>query len=87
MWKWYKIFNLSTLDALNVPDYYLSVNLRGLGKQEIVIAKGFNVSVLFLGYWITPMLNNRNGFSVEDKVSAYIDEENNLWVGYNENRM
>lgn len=87
MWQWYKIFNLDELNRWNVPDYYLTVNLRGLGQQEILIARGFNVSVVFMGYWITPGLNGRNGFSVNDKVSAYIDDENNLWVGYNENNM
>lgn len=87
MWRWYKIFNLNELNRLNIPDYYLNINLRGLGNQDIVISKGFNISVLFLGYWITPMLNNRNGFSVQNKVSAYIDNENNLWVGYNADNM
>lgn len=82
-WNWYKIINLSTVTAANVPDYIVEVDLEGLGRQTILIAQGFNINVLFMGYWLTPYLNNRNGFSLNHTASAYIDEENNLWVGYN----
>lgn len=87
MWKWYKLINLSEIEKLGVPDYYLNVNMKDLGQQSILIAHGFVWSVCFLGYWISPTLNNRNGFSVQNKVSAYIDPDNNLWVAYNENNM
>lgn len=86
-WRWWKVFDLNEFDSLNVPDYYLSVNLEDLGMTDIVIMRGFNISVLFMGYVLTPFLNNRNGFSMANKVSAYIDEENNLWVGQNESNL
>ena len=86
-WRWWKITDLTEFDKLNVPDLYLSVNLDGLGLTDIVVMRGFNISVLFLGYVLTPFLNNRNGFSSANKVSAYIDEDNNLWVGQNESNM
>lgn len=87
MWKWYKLLNLSEIDRLDVPDYYLNIDMEELGVQNIVISQGFGYSVLFLGYWITPGLNNRNAYIVENKVSAYIDEQRNLWVGFNANNM
>lgn len=86
-WRWWKITDLTEFDKLNVPDLYLSVNLDGLGLTDIVVMRGFNISVLFLGYVLTPFLNNRNGFSSANKVSAYIDEDNILWVGQNESNM
>lgn len=86
-WRWWKVFNLDEFNALNVPDYYLTLNLDGLGLTDIVIMRGFDISVLFLGYVLTPFLNGRNGFSIENKVSAYIDEDNNLWVGQNESNL
>lgn len=86
-WRWWKITDLTEFDKLNVPDLYLSVNLDGLGLTDIVVMRGFNISVLFLGYILTPFLNNRNGFSSANKVSAYIDEDNILWVGQNESNM
>ena len=86
-WRWWKITDLTEFDKLNVPDLYLSANLDGLGLTDIVVMRGFNISVLFLGYVLTPFLNNRNGFSSANKVSAYIDEDNNLWVGQHESNM
>ena len=86
-WRWWKITDLTEFDKLDVPDLYLLVNLDGLGLTDIVVMRGFNISVLFLGYVLTPFLNNRNGFSSANKVSAYIDEDNNLWVGQNESNM
>jgi hypothetical protein len=86
-WRWWKIYNLDELNKVDVPDVYLSLNLDGLGLTDIVVMRGFNISVLFLGYVLTPFLNDRNGFSMANKVSAYIDEENNLWVGQNESNL
>lgn len=86
-WRWWKITDLTEFDKLNVPDLYLSLNLEGLGLTDIVVMRGFNISVLFMGYVLTPFLNNRNGFSANNKVSAYIDENNNLWVGQNEDNL
>lgn len=86
-WRWWKIYNLDEMNQVDVPDVYLSLNLDGLGLTDIVVMRGFNISVLFLGYVLTPFLNNRNGFSMANKVSAYIDDENNLWVGQNESNL
>lgn len=86
-WRWWKIYNLDELNKVDVPDVYLSLNLEGLGLTDIVVMRGFNISVLFLGYVLTPFLNDRNGFSMANKVSAYIDDENNLWVGQNESNL
>ena len=85
--RWWKIYNLDEFNKVDVPDVYLSLNLDGLGLTDIVVMRGFNISVLFLGYVLTPFLNNRNGFSMANKVSAYIDDENNLWVGQNESNL
>lgn len=87
MWKWWKVFNLNDFEKLNVPDYYLQANLDDLGLTDIVLMRGFNLNVLFQGYILTPFLNNRNAFSKDHKVGAYIDSENQLWVGMNENNM
>ena len=87
MYKWWKIINLSEFNQNDVPDLVFDLDLKDLGLTTIVVARGFMISVLFLGYWIVPNLNGRNGFNVDDKVSAYIDEQNNLWVGANESFM
>ena len=78
---WYKIFNLNEFDALGVPDFSVSVELAERGQQTFRILKGFLYSVIVDDIILTPMLNDRNGFN-KDTRSAYIDEENNLWIGY-----
>lgn len=87
MYKWWKIANLSEFNQNDVPDLVFDLDLKDLGLTTIVVARGFMISVLFLGYWVVPKLNGRNAFNVDDKVSAYIDEQNNLWVGANESFM
>lgn len=86
-WQWWKVFNLDEFNAPDVPDRYLNVNLEGLGQTDIVIARGFNICICFLNYWLIPGLNNRNAFTADNKVGAYIDDDNNLWVGRNENQL
>ncbi|MDR2426821.1 MAG: hypothetical protein LBD46_06575 [Endomicrobium sp.] len=81
MWQWYRIFNLNDFDALSVPDYTFSIELEGKGFQTFRIIKGLLYSVIVDGIFLTPFLNGRNGFEKDNK-SAYIDEDNNLWVGY-----
>lgn len=88
MISWWKILDLNEFESLGVPDYYFSKTLNGLGLVDFIVMKGFGISVIFQGYVLTPRLNNRNGFSVADKYIAYIDKDNNLWVGMkNENNL
>lgn len=81
MWQWYKIFNLNDFDKLSVPDYAFEIELEDKGVQSFRICKGFLYSVIVDGIYLTPFLNDMNGFNKNER-SAYIDEERNLWVGY-----
>lgn len=80
MWDWWKIINLDEIKKPDVPERYLSFNLSGLGQTDVVVARGFNIMVLFQGYWLVPALNARNPFT-QGNVGAFIDGDNNLWVG------
>lgn len=81
MWQWYKIFNLNDFDKLSVPDYSFEIELEDKGVQSFRICKGFLYSVIVDRIYLTPFLNDINGFNKNER-SAYIDEERNLWVGY-----
>lgn len=81
MWQWYKVFNLNNFDKLSVPDYVFEIELEDKGIQSFRICKGFLYSVIVDGIYLTPFLNDINGFNKNER-SAYIDEERNLWVGY-----
>ena len=81
MWKWFKVFNLNDFDALGVPDFTFTADLADRGLQTYRLLKGYLYSVIVDGLVLTPFLNDRNGFN-KDNRSAYIDQDNNLWVGY-----
>lgn len=81
MWQWYKVFNLNNFDKLSVPDYVFEIELEDKGVQSFRICKGFLYSVIVDRIYLTPFLNDINGFNKNER-SAYIDEERNLWVGY-----
>ncbi len=81
MWAWYDIYDLK---KMKVNQKELEVDLESIGKQNILITKANFYTVIFKGVALTPKLNGRNGFE-KDGVSAYIDEDNHLWVGVNEN--
>lgn len=84
MWSWYDIYDLKEMDAKGINQKEIEVDLESIGKQNILIIKANFYTVIFKGVALTPKLNGRNGFE-KDGVSAYIDEDNHLWVGVNEN--
>uniref|UniRef100_A0AAU8B1K9 Uncharacterized protein n=1 Tax=Dulem virus 29 TaxID=3145747 RepID=A0AAU8B1K9_9CAUD len=76
----YKIYNLEEFDKLSVPQIYVNPNLEGIGEVEICIFKGMYYGVVFNGEVLTPGVNGQNPY-VGKNGAAYIDNENNLWVG------
>ncbi|MDR0676300.1 MAG: hypothetical protein LBF97_04600 [Elusimicrobiota bacterium] len=82
-YDWYKIINLGNFDKLNINDYEITADLEDRGMQNFRIMKGLSslYSVILDNIFLTPFLNNRNGYNFQDR-SAYIDNAKNLWVGY-----
>ena len=83
-WAWFDIYNLSEMETKGIPQKEIEVDLEGLGIQKILIFKNRFYGVIFKETVLIPKLNGRNGFE-KNGVSAYIDEQKHLWVGYNEN--
>lgn len=82
-WAWFDIYDLNEMERKGIPQKEIEVELEDLGLQKILIYKANYYGVIFKGVALTPKLNKRNGFSKEG-VGAYIDGENHLWAGYNE---
>ena len=79
---WYNIGNKAEFETKGIPQEVLTKELEGLGQQEIVLLKGFEFSVIFMGEMLTPSLNGRNPF-YKNKASCYVDPETSeIWVGY-----
>lgn len=82
---WYNIGNAGDFLKKNIPQEVKEIELEDLGRQEIVLISGFNLSVIFNGEFLTPKLNGRNPF-YRNKASAYIDPKTSeIWVGYENN--
>ena len=81
MWKWVNIINLNTFEAMGIPDFTFSADLEDFGVQSYRLLVGIATSVIVDGLILTPTMNGKNSFNKESR-SAYIDENNNLWVGY-----
>lgn len=79
---WYNIGNAENFEKMGIPQLAQELELEDLGMVEIVLIKGFNLSVIFNGEMMTPNLNGRNPFS-KNKTTAYIDPiTKDIWVGY-----
>lgn len=81
MAKWYNIGNTAEFDK-GAPQIEKNLDLEDLGLINIVMIKGFLISVIFNGELLTPNLNARNPFN-RNKKACYINPFNgNIWVGY-----
>lgn len=83
--NWYNIGNKAEFEAKGIPQEVVTKDLEDLGQQEIVLIKGFEFSVIFMGEMLTPSLNGRNPFN-KGKVACYVDPEtSDVWVGHEVN--
>lgn len=82
--NWYNVGNKTEFLEKGIPQEVKTLNLEDLGKLEVVFISGFNFSVIANGEMLTPHLNGRNPF-YKTQTSCYIDENNDVWVGYEVN--
>lgn len=85
-WAWYNVLNLNDFEKKGIPQTEIEVDMEGIGLQKILVFKKNFINVIFKETVLTPKMNDRNGFE-KNGLSAYIDLENNLWVGFNEDNM
>lgn len=80
IYDWYKIFNLDTFNALDLISKKYTLNLEGLGQQEILVTKGNLVSLLYNGVFLSLNLNDVNPFEM-DGYACYISDSNDVYLG------
>jgi hypothetical protein len=81
---WYALFNLDEFEALNLTSKEVTLFFEGQGEETVLITKGNLISVLFRGVMLSLNLNDKNPFVFEDH-SIYIDSNDDVWLGLNEN--
>lgn len=79
--NWYNVGNKTEFLNKGIPQEEKTLELEDIGDAQIVFINGFSFSVIANGEMLTPNLNGRNPF-YKTKTSCYIDENNDVWVGY-----
>lgn len=86
----YKVLNLNDFDALNIPRLDTTIKTPDLDKQELTVFKANLYNVMFLNLLFTIGLNDKKPVLKVNKeknlrVAAYVDDDRNLWIGYENN--
>ncbi len=80
-YEWFNIINTTEFSELGIPSRNLTLELGDRGEKEIMVTKGARIGVLIEEVFLSPNLNDENPFEF-DGMAAYIDENDDLWVGY-----
>lgn len=80
MFKWFKIFNATEFDALDLISKTYTVNLEGIGQRDILVTKGTNYGLTYEGIFLSVQMNEQNPFKF-DGHAVYIDDANDVWLG------
>lgn len=81
IYDWYKIFNKTEFEALDLVSKNYQVELEERGLKNILVTKGIGVSVLIDTVFLMLQLNDKEPFQFEG-MAIDIDENNDVWVGY-----
>ena len=88
IFTWYKIFNKTEFEALDIPSRTYTQVLDGIGQVDILVTKGELVSMLYAGLFLPIKLNDINPFIMpaepnleELAYAVYIDANNDVYLG------
>ena len=81
IFDWYQIFNVDEFEALGLESKAYTYFLASRGVKEILVTKGFGISVVVDDKFLPVEFNDNNPWIDEDK-AVYLDEDNNVWIGY-----
>lgn len=79
-YTWFYIFNSDDFAALNLTSRTYSLILSGIGSVEILVTQGESLGMLYDGVFLSLNMNGKNPFQF-DSHAAYIDVNNNVWLG------
>lgn len=79
-YNWFKIFNLTDFNALDLTSKEYVLNLEGIGQKSILVTKGKTVSLTYEGIMLAIELNNKNPFEFDDH-AIYLDDSNDVYLG------
>lgn len=80
-YDWYKVFNKTDFEDTGLTSREYSIILDERGAKDILVTKGVAFSVCVDGVFLTINLNDRNPYEFDDR-AVYIDDNDDVWVGY-----
>ena len=79
--NWYNVGNKAIFEAKGIPQEEKTLDLEDLGEVSVVFLAGYNFGVIFNGEMLIPYMNGRNPFN-KNETTCYVDENQDVWVGY-----
>ncbi len=77
---WFKIFNQTEFEALDLVSKTYTVDLEVLGEKDILVTKGNYISILYEGIFLSIGMSEKNPFVFEN-TAVYLDENFDVWLG------
>lgn len=79
-YTWFKIFNRTEFEALDLFSKTYTVILQGIGEKEILVTKGNGLGMLYEGVFLALDLNEKNPFEFDDH-AIYQDANDDIYLG------
>lgn len=80
IYNWFKIFNKTEFDALDLVSKTYTFNLEGIGQKDVLVTKGLGYGITYQGVFLSLNLNDLNPFEFEG-YAIYIDGDENVYLG------
>lgn len=77
---WYKIFNTTEFDALDLVSKTYEVIIDDIGLKEILVTKGNGYGILYEGIFLSLNMNDENPNYFEDH-GIFVSEDDDVYLG------
>lgn len=80
IFTWFNIFNKTEFEATGLVSWELERLLEGIGKVDILVTKGRNISITYDEVLLSIGVTDANPFIFEG-YAVYLDANNDVWLG------
>lgn len=81
IYTWYKIFNLTAFNALDLVSKAYTLDLEDLGQKTILVTKGNLVSITYEGIFLSINLNGHNPFEFDGHAVYLHADTQDVYLG------
>lgn len=80
VYTWFKIFNITEFDALDLVSKTYTFILEGIGQKDVLVTKGITYGITYEGVFLSLNMIDRNPFEFEG-YAIYVDADDNVYLG------